>query len=72
MGTFSTDVSKQANAWQAASASQTQVLVAGSTTLFPAELNLQSDYQKANSGFQLNVQGGGSGAGVAAVTSGIC
>ena len=47
MGTFSSDVSKQANAGQAASASQTQVLVAGSTTLQPAELNLQSDYQKA-------------------------
>ena len=38
MGTFSSDVSKQANAGQAASASQTQVLVAGSTTLQPAEL----------------------------------
>ncbi|MGP8254660.1 MAG: substrate-binding domain-containing protein [Methanoregula sp.] len=71
MGTFSSDVSKQANAGQAASASQTQVLVAGSTTLQPAELNLQSDYQKLNPGVQLNVQGGGSGAGVVAVANGI-
>jgi len=71
MGTFSTDVSKQASASQASSASATEILVAGSTTLLPAELNLQTDFQKANPGYQLNVQGGGSGAGVASVTSGI-
>ncbi len=71
MGTFSSDVSKQASASQASSASQTEILIAGSTTLLPAELNLQTDYQKANPGYQLNVQGGGSGAGVASVAEGI-
>ena len=71
MGTFSTDVSKQASASQASSASQTEILIAGSTTLLPAELNLQSDFQKANPGYQLNVQGGGSGAGVSSVAMGI-
>ena len=71
MGTFSTQVSKQASASQAASASSTEILIAGSTTLLPAELNLQTDYQKANPGYQLNVQGGGSGAGVASVAEGI-
>lgn len=71
MGTFSSDVSKQASASQASSASQTEILIAGSTTLLPAELNLQTDFQKANPGYQLNVQGGGSGAGVASVASGI-
>ena len=71
MGTFSSDVSKQASASQAASASATEILVAGSTTLLPAEMNLQTDYQKANPGIQVNVQGGGSGAGVASVASGI-
>ena len=45
--------------------------VAGSTTLLPAEMNLQTDYQKANPGIQVNVQGGGSGAGAASVASGI-
>ncbi len=35
------------------------------------QLNLQTDYQKANPGYQLNVQGGGSGAGVASVAEGI-
>jgi len=71
MGTFSSQVSKQASASQAASASATEILVAGSTTLLPAELNLQTDYQKINPGIQVNVQGGGSGAGVASVASGI-
>jgi len=71
MGTFSTDVSKQASASQASSASQTEILIAGSTTLLPAELNLQTDFQKANPGYQLNVQGGGSSAGVSSAAMGI-
>ena len=71
MGTFSSDVSKQASASQAASASQTEIIVAGSTTLLAAEQNLQNDFQKANPGYQINVQGGGSSAGVQSVAMGI-
>jgi phosphate transport system substrate-binding protein len=71
MGTFSTSVSKQANTGQAASAAQTEILVAGSTTLQPVEMNLAADYNKLNPGIQINVQGGGSGAGVSSVAMGI-
>ncbi len=71
MGSFSTQVSKQANAGQASSASQTEILVAGSTTLQPVEINLASDYAKINPGIQVNVQGGSSGVGVTAVATGI-
>jgi phosphate transport system substrate-binding protein len=71
MGTFSTDVSKQASSQQAGSAAHTEILVAGSTTLIPAELNLQTDYQRLNPGIQINVQGGGSSAGPQSVAMGI-
>jgi phosphate transport system substrate-binding protein len=71
MGTFSSDVSKNTNAQQAASESATEILIAGSTTLIPAELNLQADYSRANPGVQLNVQGGGSSEGPQAVALGI-
>src|SRR5208283_5742183 len=59
------------NAGQAASASQTEILIAGSTTLQPVEMNLKADYDKLNPGVQLNVQGGSSGVGVTAVATGI-
>ena len=71
MGTFSTDVSKQANAGQAASASQTNVLMAGSTTIQPAMLLVAADYMAANPGVKITVQGGGSGAGLQSVAAGI-
>ena len=71
MGTFSTDVSKQASSNGAATASATEILIAGSTTLMPAEMNLQGDYQRANPGIHVNVQGGGSSQGPQAVAMGI-
>lgn len=71
MGTFSTDVSKQANSGNAASQAQTEIIVAGSTTLQPLELNLKTDYELAHPGIKINVQGGGSGAGVSSVAMGI-
>ena len=40
MGTFSSSVSKQANTGNAASASQTEILIAGSTTVYPASVRL--------------------------------
>jgi len=71
MGTFSSDVSKQANANQASDASATHILVAGSTTVYPASLALASDYETQHPGIKIDVQGGGSGAGVAAAGQGI-
>jgi len=71
MGTFSSSVSKQANAGQAASASQTQLTVAGSTTIYPAMVNVASDYMTNNPGIKISVQQGGSGAGVSAVNAGV-
>ncbi|HVP97027.1 substrate-binding domain-containing protein [Methanoregula sp.] len=71
MGTFSTDVSKQASAGQAASASSTNVLLAGSTTIQPAMNLVAADYMAANPGVKITVQGGGSGAGLQSVSSGI-
>lgn len=71
MGTFSSDVSKQANANQASDASATHILVAGSTTVYPASLVLASDYESQHPGVKIDVQGGGSGAGIAAAGQGI-
>ena len=71
MGTFSTQVSKQANAGQAASASQNEIIIAGSTTCIPVEQNLAADFQRQNPGVQINVQGGGSSEGPQSVALGI-
>jgi|WetSurMetagenome_2_1015567.scaffolds.fasta_scaffold23490_3 phosphate transport system substrate-binding protein len=66
MGTFSTDVSKQANADQAKSTSQTEIVLAGSTTVQPVAEQIAKIYMTANPGVKITVQGGGSGAGVQA------
>jgi phosphate transport system substrate-binding protein len=71
MGTFSSDVSKQASSAQAGAAAQSEILIAGSTTLIPAELNLQNDFVRSNPGNQINVQGGGSSEGPQSVALGI-
>jgi len=71
MGTFSTDVSKQANSGQASSASATHILVAGSTTVQPASILLAQAYEALHPGIKIDVQGGGSGAGIAAAGQGI-
>jgi len=63
MGTFSSDVSKKASADQAGSASQTEILIAGSTTVQPASEQIAKDYMSNNPGIKVTVQGGGSGAG---------
>jgi len=64
MGTFSNSVSKQTDASQAASASQTEILTAGSTTVYPASLQIAKLYMDKNKGIKITVQPGGSGAGV--------
>jgi phosphate transport system substrate-binding protein len=71
MGTFSTDVSKQANSQGASTAAGTHILVAGSTTVQPASILLAQAYEKNHQGIQIDVQGGGSGAGIAAAGQGI-
>jgi phosphate transport system substrate-binding protein len=71
MGTFSTDVSKQASSQNAAGASQTEILVAGSTTVDPVTQAVGKLYTTANPGVKITSQATGSGAGFQAVTLGV-
>jgi phosphate transport system substrate-binding protein len=71
MGTFSTDVSKKTNTGDIAGASSTEILIAGSTTVQPASELLAKAFMKENPSMKINVQGGGSGAGVSSVGLGI-
>ncbi len=71
MGIFSTSVQKQANAQQAASASQTEILVDGSWLGVVAEQNIATDFEKINPGINVNVQGGGGAVGVESVAMGM-
>jgi len=71
MGTFSTDVSKQTNAGQASGASQTEIIVAGSTTVDPVTQAIAKIYNKENPGIKISSQATGSGAGFQAVTLGV-
>jgi phosphate transport system substrate-binding protein len=71
MGTFSSDVSKQANANGAGSAAQTEIVVAGSTTIDPITQLAAQAYSTKNPGVKITSQAMGSGAGVAAVGSGV-
>ena len=67
MGTFSSDVSGEANADELAMASATEILIAGSTTVQPVSELLAEAYMDAHPGIKVTVQGGGSGAGVSSV-----
>src|SRR5208283_4808826 len=71
MGTFSTSVSKQANANQANTASQTEILVAGSTTVDPITQAAATLYTTQNPGVKVTSQAIASGAGVQAVGNGV-
>ncbi len=71
MGTFSSDVSKQANANGAGAASQTEIVVAGSTTIDPITQLAGQAYTAKNPGVKITSQAMGSGAGVAAVGAGV-
>jgi phosphate transport system substrate-binding protein len=71
MGTFSSDVSKQANAGNAAGASQTEIIVAGSTTIDPVTQAVAKLYSGINPGVKISSQATGSGAGFQAVTLGV-
>lgn len=71
MGTFSSDVSKQANTGDVGSSASTEILIAGSTTVQPASELLAKEFMVKNPGIKVNVQGGGSGAGVSSAGMGI-
>lgn len=71
LGAFSGNVGQQANAQGTSAASSNTLSVVGSTTMQPASQFLASDYEKAHQGVQINVQGGGSGAGVTAAGQGV-
>ena len=64
MGTFSSDVSGEANTGELALASSTEILIAGSTTVQPVSELLAEAYMDDHQGIKITVQGGGSGAGV--------
>ena len=72
MGTFSS-VAKQVNTNGAAAASDSggNLLIAGSTTVYPASVILAQDYMTQNPRSKITVQQGGSGAGVSMVGQGI-
>ncbi len=71
MGTFSTDVSKQASAGEARTSSQTELIIAGSTTMDPVTQALGKIYSQKNPGIKVSSQSTGSGAGFQAVTLGV-
>jgi phosphate transport system substrate-binding protein len=71
MGTFSDDVTQQTNTGDISSASATEILIAGSTTVQPVSELLAEAYMKENPGVKITVQGGGSGAGISAAGMGI-
>jgi phosphate transport system substrate-binding protein len=71
MGSFSSDVSKQANSGDAKGASSTELIVAGSTTVLPASEEIAKVYMKDHPGVKITVQGGGSGAGFSSTKMGI-
>jgi phosphate transport system substrate-binding protein len=71
LGAFSGTVGQQANAQGTGAASSTTLSVVGSTTMQPASQFLSTDYEAQHQGVQINIQGGGSGAGITAVGQGV-
>lgn len=69
MGSFSSDVSENANAGDTQAASATELAVAGSTTVQPVAEILAEAYMKDHPGVKINVQGGGSDAGITATNN---
>jgi len=71
MGSFSSDVSDQANTDDLSSGASTEIVVAGSTTVQPVSELLAKAYMAENSGVKVTVQAGGSSAGIASAGMGI-
>jgi len=71
MGTFSSDVSKQANTAQASASVQSDILVAGSTTIDPITQAAAKLYTAQNPDVKISSQAIASGAGIQAVGQGV-
>lgn len=65
LGAFSSDVSDEASAGETSSASSTELLIGGSTTVQPVTEILADAFMEDHKGIKVTVQGGGSGAGIA-------
>lgn len=65
LGAFSSDVTNEASAGDSASASSTELTIAGSTTVQPVSEVLAEAFMAANKGVKVSVGGGGSSAGIA-------
>jgi phosphate transport system substrate-binding protein len=71
LGSFSSDVSSEANADNAALGASAELLVAGSTTVQPVSELLAKKFMTENPGIKVTVQAGGSTAGINAVNMGV-
>lgn len=71
MGTFSSDVAERNNAGDVAGASATELIISGSTTMQPVSQALAQGYMKVKPGMKVTVNGGGSGAGLISVMTGV-
>lgn len=71
LGAFSSDVSDEASAGETSGASSTELLIGGSTTVQPVSEVLADAYMEEHKGIKVNVQGGGSGAGVSGAEKGV-
>lgn len=72
MGSFSSNVSEEMNTGDTADASSAELLIAGSTTVFPVSEELAKAYMAKHSGVKVTVQAGGSGAGILAASKDAC
>jgi phosphate transport system substrate-binding protein len=72
LGAFSSDVNKQADSSKTTASSSTEILITGSTTVQPISEELGKAYEALHQGVHINVQGGGSGAGVTAIGMKVC
>lgn len=64
LGTFTNDVASNTDAEAIGGSSQTELIIAGSTTVQPVSELLAEAYMKENPAIKITVQGGGSGAGI--------
>lgn len=71
LGLFSNSVSNSASADKVNTASSTAISVGGSTTVEAFSTLAAAAYEAAHQGVQINVQGGGSGAGVVGAGQGV-
>ncbi len=71
LGSFSSDVSDNANSDNAATGASAEIIVAGSTTVQPVSELIAKEYMAKNPGIKITVQAGGSDAGIASAGMGI-